>query len=47
MRKIEGSNYGIHPIGLYDPAFLFMHRLLIRVQKEVPKKYEDMLKIIK
>ena len=33
MRKIEGSNYGIHPIGLYDPAFLFTHRLLIRIQK--------------
>lgn len=38
MRKIEGSNYGIHPLGLYDPAFLFLHRLLLRLQKENNKK---------
>jgi hypothetical protein len=33
MRKIEGSNYGIHVLGLYDPAFLFLHRLLLRLQR--------------
>lgn len=47
MRKIEGSNYGIHPIGLYDPSFLFLHRLLLRLQKENPRKLEDIVRGIK
>lgn len=33
MRKLEGSNYGLHFIGIYDPAFLFIHRLLVRLHK--------------
>lgn len=44
MRKIEGSNYGIHPVGMYDPAFLFLHRLLVRAQKESPKRMEELLR---
>jgi hypothetical protein len=47
MRKIEGSNYGIHGVGLYDPAFLFLHRVLVRLQKENHKQAEEMLKLIK
>lgn len=38
MKKVEGTNYGVHAVGLYDNAFLFMHRFLIRVNKEYPKK---------
>ena len=33
MRKIEGSNYGLHIVALYDPMFLFLHRLLIKAQR--------------
>ena len=29
MRKLEGSNYGIHSIGYYDPVFIFLHRLQV------------------
>ena len=47
MRKIEGSNYGIHPVGLYDPAFLFLHRLLVRLQKENPKRLEDAVRAMR
>ena len=31
MRRVEGSNYGIHIVGLYDPAFLFLHRMITRL----------------
>jgi fused len=47
MRKIEGSNYGVHLVGLYDPAFLFLHRLLLRLQRENPKKGEDVLRRVR
>lgn len=33
MRKVEGSNYGVHLLGLYDPSFLFLHRLVLRLQR--------------
>lgn len=44
MRKIEGSNYGVHLLGLYDSPFLFLHRLLLRLQKDSPKKGEELLR---
>jgi hypothetical protein len=47
MRKIEGSNYGIHTVGLYDPALLFLHRLLVRLQKENPARLEMVVRNIK
>lgn len=47
MRKIEGSNYGIHGVALYDPVFLFLHRFIVRIQRENPKKTEDLMKSIK
>jgi hypothetical protein len=34
MRNIEGSNYGIHANGYYDPAFLCYHRLFTKLQKD-------------
>lgn len=30
MRKLEGSNYGVHSIGFYDPLLLTLYRLLVR-----------------
>lgn len=47
MRKIEGSNYGIHAVGLYDPLFLFLHRLLLRLQRELPRKHEELLRAMR
>ena len=47
MRKIEGSNYGAHIVGLYDSAFLFLHRLLARLQREQPRKGEEVLRALK
>ena len=29
MRKLEGSNYGIHCIGYYDSVFIFLHRFQV------------------
>lgn len=29
MRKLEGSNYGIHGMGYYDPVFILLHRLQV------------------
>lgn len=34
MRKIEGSNYGIHTFGLYDSCFLLLHRLYLKLTKD-------------
>lgn len=34
MRNLEGSNYGVHSVGYYDPAFLCYHRLIVKIQKE-------------
>lgn len=47
MRKLEGSNYGLHFIGLYDPAFLFIHRFLVRLHKENSSKHEAFVRLIK
>lgn len=33
IRNIEGSNYGIHACGYYDPVFLGYHRLMVRLAK--------------
>ena len=29
MRKLEGSNYGLHLIGFLDPVFLFLHKFQV------------------
>ena len=47
MRRVEGSNYGIHIVGLYDPAFLFLHRVLTRLGRDASKKQEDLIKLVK
>lgn len=31
-------------VGLYDSTFLFLHRLLSKLQKEQPRKADDVLK---
>lgn len=47
MRKIEGSNYGLHCQGLYDPAFMLLHKLVYRVERDYGKKYDQLLKVLR
>mgnify|MGYP003689945305 CR=1 FL=1 len=29
MRKLEGSNYGVHLVGFYDSCVVFLHRVIV------------------
>lgn len=45
MRNLEGSNYGIHSVGYYDPVFLCYHRLIIKMQKDNKESQLELMKL--